>query len=81
MPRIQLRWVAAICTAWLVLGGCSAAGDSEGSVTLYTSVTQETVDAVVAAFAVEHGEIDVEVFRAPTGERSNGSATRRSVST
>ncbi|HZW01515.1 MAG TPA: extracellular solute-binding protein [Candidatus Deferrimicrobium sp.] len=40
----------------------------EGAVTLYTSVTQDTVDAVLAAFAQEHPDIPVEVFRAPTGE-------------
>jgi iron(III) transport system substrate-binding protein len=39
-----------------------------GAVTLYTSVTQDTIDAVLAAFAVEHPEVPVEVFRAPTGE-------------
>jgi iron(III) transport system substrate-binding protein len=39
-----------------------------GSVTLYTSVTQDTIDAVLAAFAEQHPEVPVEVFRAPTGE-------------
>jgi iron(III) transport system substrate-binding protein len=39
-----------------------------GAVTLYTSVTQDTIDAVLAAFAKEHPEVPVEVFRAPTGE-------------
>lgn len=68
MARNQLRRVALLCAALLALGACSATGNSADSVTLYTSVTQETVDAVVAAFAVDHGEIDVEVFRAPTGE-------------
>jgi iron(III) transport system substrate-binding protein len=33
---------------------------------LYTSVTQDTIDAMVEAFAV--AETEVEVFRAPTGE-------------
>jgi iron(III) transport system substrate-binding protein len=37
-------------------------------VTLYTSVTQDTIDAVLVAFAEEHPDIAVEVFRAPTGE-------------
>ncbi len=39
-----------------------------GAVTLYTSVTQDTIDAVLAAFAEQHPEVPVEVFRAPTGE-------------
>lgn len=54
----------------------SAAGTASGgevelepaTITLYTSTTQETVDAVLAAFAEEHPEITVELFRAPTGE-------------
>lgn len=40
----------------------------EGAVTLYTSVTQDTIDAVLAAFAEERPNIPVAVFRAPTGE-------------
>ena len=52
-----------------VLGACSSADDAgTQAITLYTSVTQDTVDAVVAAFAQNHAEANVEVFRAPTGE-------------
>ena len=39
-----------------------------GTIRLYTSVTQATVDAVVAAYAAAHPGVTVEVFRAPTGE-------------
>ena len=35
---------------------------------LYTTVTEATVNAVVEAFAEDHPEVTVEVFRAPTGE-------------
>lgn len=35
---------------------------------MYTSVTQDTVDAVVDAFQGAEPGVDVEVFRAPTGE-------------
>jgi iron(III) transport system substrate-binding protein len=35
---------------------------------LYTTVTQDTVDAVLEAYAGEAPDVDVEVFRAPTGE-------------
>ena len=35
---------------------------------LYTSVTQATVDAVVAAYKAANPEVSVNVFRAPTGE-------------
>ena len=39
-----------------------------GTISLYTSVTQDTVDAVLAALAETHPDIEVELFRAPTGE-------------
>ena len=35
---------------------------------LYTSVTADTVDAVVAGFEADYPGVEVEVFRAPTGE-------------
>jgi iron(III) transport system substrate-binding protein len=38
-----------------------------GHVTLYTSVTQDTVDAVLDALAEQQPGLDVAVFRAPTG--------------
>ena len=43
-------------------------GDAEGVLRIYTTVTQDTVDAVLAGFEADHEGIDVEVFRAPTGE-------------
>lgn len=65
----------------LVASGCSgsaspsAAGASRdpgaapgGTIRLYTSVTQDTVDAVLAAFAESHPQVQVDLFRAPTGE-------------
>ncbi len=39
-----------------------------GSITMYTSVTQATVDAVVAAYRTAHPDVTVDVFRAPTAE-------------
>lgn len=39
-----------------------------GPITLYTSVTQATVDAVVAGWTGAHPGVSVEVFRAPTAE-------------
>jgi iron(III) transport system substrate-binding protein len=39
-----------------------------GTIHLYTSVTQATVDAVTAGYASAHPGVTVEVFRAPTGE-------------
>jgi len=46
----------------------SASPPPAGRVTVYTSVTQDTVDAVRAALAAVAPELEVEVFRAPTGE-------------
>ena len=39
-----------------------------GTITLYTSVTQATVDAVKDAFSTAHEGVSLEVFRAPTAE-------------
>jgi iron(III) transport system substrate-binding protein len=48
-----------------------------GSITLYTSVTQGTVDAVVAAFKGAHPGVNVDVFRAATGELAARIATEQ----
>jgi iron(III) transport system substrate-binding protein len=48
-----------------------------GDVTVYTSVTQDTVDAVLAALAEVHPDLAVEVFRAPTGELDARIATEQ----
>lgn len=59
----------ALTTALLVISAaCSPGGGGDGSIVLYTSVTQETVDVVVAGFEAAHPGTTVEVFRAPTGE-------------
>ncbi len=42
--------------------------DAGGTLRLYTSVTQDTVDAVVDAYREDDPSVEVEVFRAPTGE-------------
>lgn len=39
-----------------------------GTLRLYTSVTQDTVDAVAAAYRERQPDVTLEVFRAPTGE-------------
>ena len=49
----------------------------EGDVTVYTSVTQDTVDAVLAALAEVNPALSVEVFRAPTGELDARIATEQ----
>lgn len=52
---------------------------AEGDVTLrlYTTVTQDTVDAVTAAFQDANPDVSLEVFRAPTAEFSGRVATER----
>ena len=55
-------------------GGVSAQPSSgpsatpAGTVRLYTSVVQQTVDAVVKPFQAAHPGVTVDVFRAPTGQ-------------
>jgi iron(III) transport system substrate-binding protein len=46
----------------------AAPPEPAGTVRLYTSVTQDTVDAVVAGYQEAFAGTEVEVFRAPTGE-------------
>jgi iron(III) transport system substrate-binding protein len=48
-----------------------------GNVTVYTSLTQDTVDAILAAFADVQPDVSVEVFRAPTGELDARLATEQ----
>lgn len=46
----------------------SAAATPSGTLRLYSSVTQDTIDAVIAAYNQRYPGVDVEVFRAPTGQ-------------
>lgn len=63
----------------LALVGAACAGGGEGDrsrqpgqaaaqVTMYTSVTQDTVDAVLGAYRARQPDVAVKVFRAPTGQ-------------
>jgi len=55
----------------VLLAACSASGHAGSTepqpITLYTSVTQNTVDAIVAGFTAAHPGAKVDVFRATTG--------------
>ena len=69
------RWRLAFVLLALVAAACgddAADGADEPSagstVRLYTSVTEETVDAVVSSFETANPDVQVEVFRAPTGD-------------
>lgn len=44
------------------------ASELSGTIRLYSSVTQETIDAVLDVYAAHQPGVDVELFRAPTGE-------------
>jgi iron(III) transport system substrate-binding protein len=85
--RPALRLVAA--AALVVLGACAQADDARevaapgaepatepAVVRVYTSVTQDSVDAVVGGFEAAH-DATVEVFRAPTGELNARIAAER----
>jgi iron(III) transport system substrate-binding protein len=66
------RLVLCALTALLMpaTAACSRPAPDAGGLrlTLYTSVTQNTVDAVVAGFKAAHPGASVEVFRATTGQ-------------
>jgi iron(III) transport system substrate-binding protein len=49
-------------------GDTGQGGRPSGTVTLYTSVTQDTVDAVLAAYKTREPNVEVKVFRATTGQ-------------
>jgi iron(III) transport system substrate-binding protein len=55
-----------LAAASIALAACG--GPAGEALRIYTSVTQETVDAVVDGYRAAHPGVEVEVFRAPTGE-------------
>jgi iron(III) transport system substrate-binding protein len=64
-----VRLAACVLVAALVVAACGGDDDAAGgALRLYTSVTQDTVDAVVAGFEAANPGVTVDVFRAPTGE-------------
>lgn len=64
-----VRFGACLLAAALVVAACGGDGDAaSGTLRVYTSVTQDTVDAVVAGFEAANPGVTVDVFRAPTGE-------------
>jgi iron(III) transport system substrate-binding protein len=57
--------------------GPAATAGLDGTLRLYTTVTEETVTEVVAAFRERNPAVEVEVFRAPTGELNARIAAER----
>ena len=79
------RWITLFAFAALLAAACNeapaddpedTAAEEPGVVRVYTSVTQESVDAVVAGFEADT-DAQVEVFRAPTGELNARIAAER----
>lgn len=66
MTRTTIRLLA-LAIGMAVLAGACATSETGGNITLYTSVTQGTVDAVLAGLAQDYPDLTVELFRAPTG--------------
>jgi len=74
---MSLRRVALTLVALALLAaGCGDDG-GDGTIVVYTSVTQNTVDAVVGGFTDADPDVGVEVFRAPTGELNARIAAER----
>lgn len=82
-PSFRIAASALLAVLALIVAGCSSGSSAQPpaaqksssggspsappSLTLYTSVTQNTVDAVVAGFKAAHPGASVTVFRATTG--------------
>lgn len=58
----------AVSAAPATSGPATTSSVASGTVRLYTSVTQDTVDAVLAAYRKVNPSVSVELFRAPTGQ-------------
>ncbi len=80
--------LAALGAAAVTLAGCAGtSGDTESAssdaasetttLTVYTSEPQEKIDEIVAAFGEDHPNVDVEVFRAGTGDLTTRVDTER----
>lgn len=63
-----MRWRTTTAIVVLVALMASCTGSEPGTLRIYTSVTQQTVESVVEGFGERHPDVPVEVFRAPTGE-------------
>ena len=70
VPLAMVLLLLVACTQPTVTAQPTPIGSQavSGTIRLYTSVTQDTVDATLAAFAAVYPDVRVELFRAPTGE-------------
>jgi iron(III) transport system substrate-binding protein len=69
LPTLLLALLLVACGADAPSPGSGAGTASGGgTVRLYTSYSQPEVDALLEAFAAQEPDVEVEVFRAPTGQ-------------
>lgn len=84
--RVGLRLAIGVAVAALLATGCASGGNATTAanatdtsapitITLYTSISQPTIDSVISAFDTLHPDIKVSVFRAPTGSLNARIAT------
>ncbi len=80
-PGSRRTVLATLLALGILAAACNVAAPGGSSATeslrLYTSVTQDTVDAVTEAFGTRHPGVTLEVFRAPTGELNARVAAER----
>jgi len=89
MNRTLTRFapLAVLSVAGIALAGCSSSGapaDAAGAegaetrtITVYTSEPEEKIDAIVDAFTAQNPTVEVEVFRAGTGDLTTRIATEQ----
>ncbi len=67
--RARLRWLA-VGPLLLAAVGCGGGGssDSNDAITVYTCVSDETIQPVIKQFESDHPNTSVNLFRAPTGD-------------
>jgi iron(III) transport system substrate-binding protein len=65
---VALALVGAACGSGGAGDRSRQPGQPSAQMTLYTSVTQDTVDAVLGAYRARQPGVTVKVFRAPTGQ-------------
>ncbi len=65
---MTLRVVVGLAVMGAALAGCGGDGDTTATITVYSTVTADTVEAVVDGFTAANPDVAVEVYRGPTGD-------------
>ncbi len=67
--RRRLRLVTLTVSPLLVAAiGCGGSSDNNDAITVYTCVSDETIQPVIKQFESDHADTTVKLFRAPTGD-------------